>query len=72
MLKNVPVVLAAKFMDKCPQFVRIGLQRDLLPFGRAIKMSKQYTYYINPMQFCEYIGISMDDLNSEANEKSLS
>lgn len=34
---NVPVTLAAKVMHKDPMFIRIGLQRGLLPFGVAIK-----------------------------------
>lgn len=72
MMKNVSVTLAAKVMDKCPQFVRIGLQRDLLPFGKAVKMSSRYTYYINPNQFCEYIGMTIEELNIEADQGILS
>ncbi len=72
MLKNVSITLAAKVMDKCPQFVRIGLQRDRLPFGTAVKMSSRYTYYINPKQFCEYVGISEKELDEKANEGIMS
>jgi hypothetical protein len=47
----------AKILDKSPQFVRIGLQRGLLPFGTAVKMpgSSRYTYHINERQFYKYI-----------------
>lgn len=37
------------------QFVRIGLQRGLLPFGFAVKMSSKYTYYINKEQLEAYL-----------------
>ena len=29
---NVPVTVAARIMGKAPMFIRIGLQRGLLPF----------------------------------------
>ena len=43
-------------MKKSEQFIRIGLQRGLLPFGTAVKLSTRYTYYISPKLFYEYIG----------------
>lgn len=52
----ISVKEAAKIMGKSEQFVRIGLQRGLLPFGQAIKMSSIYTYYISPKLFEEYVG----------------
>lgn len=55
--KHLSVVRAADIMGKSQQFVRIGLQRNLLPFGTAVKMSTMWTYYISPKQFCEYVGI---------------
>ncbi|WP_133016261.1 hypothetical protein [Clostridium cuniculi] len=54
--KSISVKEAAKIMGKSEQFVRIGLQRGLLPFGHAIKMSSIYTYYISPKLFEEYVG----------------
>jgi hypothetical protein len=47
---------AAEIMGKSQQFIRVGLQRGLLPFGTAIKMSSKWTYYISPKQFNEYVG----------------
>ena len=35
--RNVPVNDAARIMGKSPQFIRIGLQRGILPFGVALK-----------------------------------
>lgn len=51
------VTEAAKIMGKDPQFVRIGLQRGLLPFGWAIKISPgRYSYFISEKLFSEYVG----------------
>ena len=44
----------AKKLNKSEQFVRIGLQRGLLPFGFAIKMSTRYTYCISKKKFEEW------------------
>lgn len=54
--KNLPIKKAARLMGKSEQFVRIGLQRGILPFGAAVKVSTKYTYYISPSKFYEYIG----------------
>ena len=57
-------------MNKSPQFVRIALQRRLVSFGFAVKLDEnktRYDYYINPMQFCEYLGISEDELKGGVN-----
>lgn len=47
---------AAERMGKSPQFVRVGLQQKVLPFGHAVKMSSRWTYHISRKQFEEYIG----------------
>ena len=44
MVGNIKVVDAARIMGKSQQFVRIGLQRGLLPFGTAIQMTSMWTY----------------------------
>ncbi len=56
MKNNISIKEAAEKMGKSKEFVRIGLQRNLLPFGMAQKMSSRYTYYISPIKFYEYIG----------------
>lgn len=53
---SISVKEAAELMGKSQQFVRIGLQRGLLPFGTAVKMSTKWTYYISPKKFIEYVG----------------
>ena len=65
--RNVPVNDAARIMGKSPQFIRIGLQRGILPFGVALKTNdsnQQYDYYISPKQFAEYTGYQFEDVES--------
>ena len=54
---NLPVTTAAKLMGKSPQFIYMGLQKGIFPFGCAIQMdSGQWSYYISPVKFAEYTG----------------
>jgi hypothetical protein len=55
---NISIADAAKKLNKSQQFIRIGLQRGLLPFGVAIKMSSKWTYHISAKKFYEYIGFN--------------
>jgi hypothetical protein len=48
---------AAQILGASEQFIRIGLQRGILPFGNAVKLSTRWTYYISPSRFYEYAGI---------------
>ena len=61
---KVTVKRAAEILGKSQQFVRIGLQRNILPFGVAMQMpgKKTYTYYISPKKLCDYAGIKEEDL----------
>lgn len=43
-------------LGKSEQFVRIGLQRGILPFGYAVKMSSKWTYHISEHKVFEYLG----------------
>lgn len=49
---------AAKSLGKSPQYIRVCLQKGLLPFGTACKMphSNTWTYVIFPAKFKEYVG----------------
>lgn len=47
---------AAKLLKKSEQFVRIGLQRGILPFGYAVKMSSKWCYHISDHKIYEYLG----------------
>jgi hypothetical protein len=55
-MKNLSVKEAAEILGKSQQFVRIGLQRDRLPIGSAVKMSTKWTYVIPEQKFNQYIG----------------
>lgn len=61
--KSLSVHETAEIMGKSDQFVRIGLQRGILPFGSAVKLSTRWTYYISPTRFYEYVG--RDDIHCE-------
>ena len=70
-IRKVVPQLAAAMMGKDPQFVRIGLQRGLLPFGKAIETGsngrvKRYSYYISPKQFMDYTGFTEADIIAAA------
>ena len=63
---KITVSQAARIMGKSDLFVRIGMQRGLLPIGEAYQMpdSTRWTYYISPAQLAEYIGVTMEELRS--------
>lgn len=55
-------------MHKSEQFIRIGLQRELLPFGKAVKNNGgKYSYYISPKLFEEYTGIRVQKKRNDNN-----
>lgn len=54
-MKRLSVAEAAKRMGVSQQFIRIGLQRRILPFGYAVKMSDRYTYHISESKLNEYV-----------------
>ena len=55
---NLTIEEAARLMGVSRQFVRVGLQRGLLPFGYAVQISTdRYTYFISKQKFAEYTGI---------------
>lgn len=57
------VTECARLLDKSPQFVRVGLQRGVLPFGVAIKINgSKYTYHISESKVYEYLGIKKEEL----------
>ena len=68
-MDNVTVREAALLMNVGPQFVRVGIQQGVLPFGTAVKISgERYTYYISPGKLAEYVGISTEALAARLGE----
>lgn len=59
MTNRLSVSKVAELMNVSEQFVRIGLQKGVLPFGYAVKMSSQWTYFISPQKFTEFTGIQV-------------
>ena len=54
---KLTVTDVAKALNKSPQYIRLMLQRDKLPFGSATKMSPhRWNYVIFPEKFKEYVG----------------
>lgn len=47
---------AARLLQKSEQFVRIGLQHVIFPFGYAVKMSSRWAYHISDAKVYEYLG----------------
>lgn len=51
---NVPVSIAAKYLNVSSQYIRIGLQQQRLPIGSAVKMSSKWSYQISPGLLVSY------------------
>ncbi|SEQ22474.1 hypothetical protein SAMN05216232_1951 [Virgibacillus subterraneus] len=56
MSENIKVSDAAKMIGKSEQFVRVGLQQKILPFGTAVQLSSKWTYHISPKLLNDYVG----------------
>ncbi|MFV0518406.1 MAG: hypothetical protein ACK5MV_13515 [Aminipila sp.] len=61
MLGRVKVNEAAILLETSPQFVRVAMQRNILPIGIAIKMSSSWTYHISPKLLAEYCGKNVEE-----------
>lgn len=59
---------AAALMNVSEQFIRVGMQRNLLPFGFAIKHKSKWCYYISPAKFTEATGIEVNVDTEESKE----
>lgn len=67
--RNLSIEDAANLMGKSKQFVRYGLIYGRLPFGTAVKMSKNWTFYISPEKFYDYIGLALPISNNSEFQK---
>lgn len=59
---NLTIKQAAKLLGKSEMFVRIGIQRGILPFGTAILLPgrNRYSYHIPKSSVYEYLGLNSD------------
>lgn len=53
MIAQMSVQEAAQELGKTEQFVRIGLQQGRFPWGYAVKMGREHSYFINRKKFRE-------------------
>lgn len=54
---KISVAEAAERMGVSRQFVRVGLQKGIFPWGYAVQISAgRYTYFISRHKFLEFIG----------------
>lgn len=57
MNNRTTVLEASKIMEVSQQYIRIGLQRGILPIGTAVQISgKKWTYHISKGLLEKYIG----------------
>lgn len=64
MAARLTVAEAAEMLGVSQQFIRIGLQRDRLPIGTAVKLSSRWTYYISPVLLERYTGAKKEPLDA--------
>lgn len=57
-MERIKVADAARLMGVSEQFIRVGMQRGLLPIGTAVKL-RQWVYYISRPMLEEYMGKKM-------------
>lgn len=57
-MERISVKEAAKIMGCSQQFIRIGLQRGILPIGYAVKM-RQWVYYVSRPMLEAFMGKKM-------------
>ena len=58
MENNMTVAEASKLMGVSRQFIRVGLQKGIFPFGYVVQISAdRYTYFISRQKFLEHTGI---------------
>lgn len=54
---------AAQVLDRSPQWVRLGLQRGVLPIGCAVLMpGGTWVYDIRPERLAQYMGITVEEM----------
>jgi len=62
-VSKITINEVASLLGISPQSLRLGLQRNELPFGSAIKTSDRYTYVIYEKKLKEYLDIWVEKEN---------
>ena len=59
---NMTIAEASKLMGVSRQFVRVGLQKGIFPFGYAVQVSAdRFTYFISRQKFLDHTGITVSE-----------
>lgn len=57
---KLTVERAAALMGVSPQFIRVGLQKGIFPWGYAVQISsRRYSYFISRKKFGDAIGLEL-------------
>ena len=64
-MERISVKEAASVLGVSEQFIRIGMQRGLLPIGTAVKL-KRWVYHISPFLLEQYTGKKMPPCGNRA------
>ena len=56
-MNRLSVKRCAELMGASEQFIRVGLQKGIFPWGYAVKTSTRWTYWISPEKFSQHTGI---------------
>ncbi len=68
-LPKITPAMAGELAGKSAQFIRIGMQRNLLepPIGTVMKFpgKERYYYDIRPQKLAEYLGVSIEEMYSK-------
>lgn len=57
---RVKTAEAAKILGVSNEYIRLGLQKGVLPIGTAVKMSSVWTYHISPKLLEAYSGVDVE------------
>lgn len=68
--QSLTVKQAAQILGKSEQFIRIGIQRGILPIGSAVKLSTQWTYYISEAKLYDYVGYRKEKFGDDCAKNS--
>ena len=66
-MERIKVKEAAKMLGVSEQYIRIGLQRKILPIGSCVMMSSKWTYHISPEKLYAYLGKKMPPAATDGN-----
>ena len=58
-MNRLSISETARLMNVSEQFIRIGLQKGIFPWGYAVKMSTKWTYFVSAEKFTEHTGIQV-------------